>query len=82
VKLNADERSGIFFGTATLTDDQRKALLGMQTYVDIHTVKNGPGEVRDQWRPVDAAAATRTLAELERSAPTLMAAKALAGDCH
>jgi hypothetical protein len=82
VKLNADERSGIFFGTATLTDDQRKALLGMQTYVDIHTVKNGPGEVRDQWRPVDAAAATRTLAGLERSAPTLMAAKALAGDCH
>lgn len=81
VKLNADERSGIFFGTATLTDEQRKALLGAQTYVDIHTVKNGPGEVRDQWRPVDSATAARMLAALERGAPA-MAKLMPAAACH
>lgn len=82
VKLNSDERSGIFFGTATLTDEQRKALLASQTYVDIHTVTNGPGEVRDQWRPIDAAAAVRMLATLERERPAIMASFIPGGDCH
>lgn len=64
VRFNADGRSGIFFGVATLTDDQKKALLASEAYVDIHTVKFGPGEVRDQWRPLDKAEAARLLAEL------------------
>src|SRR5687767_12094167 len=64
VKLNADERSGIFFGVATLTDEQKKALLGAEAYVDIHTVKFGPGEVRDQWRPLNQEAAASLLARL------------------
>jgi hypothetical protein len=66
VRLNADERSGIFFGTATLDDDQLKRLLANETYVDVHTVKYGPGEVRDQWRPLDKAAAAKVRASLER----------------
>lgn len=57
VKLNADGRSGVFFGTATLDSAQKELLLSGRTYVDIHTVKYGPGEVRDQWRPLDPAAA-------------------------
>jgi len=69
VRLNADERSGIFFGVATLTDEQKKALLGAEAYVDIHTVKFGPGEVRDQWRPLNQDAAARLLAELGASHP-------------
>jgi hypothetical protein len=61
VKLNADGRSGIFFGVATLTDEQKQSLLAAEAYIDIHTVKFGPGEVRDQWRPVDPAAAAALL---------------------
>lgn len=57
VKLNADGRSGVFFGTVTLDPAQKELLLSGRTYVDIHTVKFGPGEVRDQWRPLDPAAA-------------------------
>lgn len=64
VTLNPDERSGIFYGRATLTDDQRRALLATESYVDIHTVKYGPGEVRDQWRPIDTAAAGKLLASM------------------
>lgn len=81
VKLNADERSGIFFGTVTLTDDQLKALLATQTYLDIHTAKNGPGEARDQWRPVDARGAERLLAALTRSGPA-SGARHSAATCH
>lgn len=64
VQLNADGRSGIFHGVATLTDEQTKALLATEAYIDIHTVKFGPGEVRDQWRPLDKAAADALLARL------------------
>lgn len=64
VTLNPDERSGIFYGRAMLTDDQRKALLATESYVDIHTVKYGPGEVRDQWRPLDKIAAGKVLASI------------------
>lgn len=69
VKLNADGLSGIFWGTATLTDDQRRALLAGETYVDIHTVRFGAGEVRDQWRPLDAAAAAAQLAAAGAPSP-------------
>jgi hypothetical protein len=64
VRLNADGRSGIFFGTATLDSSLAELLLSGRTYVDIHTVKFGPGEVRDQWRPVDPAAAAARLTHL------------------
>jgi hypothetical protein len=76
VKLNADERSGIFYGVAILTDEQKKALLATESYIDIHTVKFGPGEVRDQWRPLDAAAAASRLSVLGTPAPLEPAA------CH
>ncbi|MEX2273035.1 MAG: CHRD domain-containing protein [Vicinamibacterales bacterium] len=76
VKLNADERSGIFYGAVTLNDEQKKALLATDAYVDIHTVKFGPGEVRDQWRPIDVAAAAKLLAALGDAAPVERAA------CH
>lgn len=66
VRLNADERSGIFFGTATLDADQLERLLAGETYVDIHTVRNGPGEVRDQWRPLDKKVAAQLRASLDR----------------
>jgi hypothetical protein len=82
VMLNADQRSGIFFGTATLSDEQRKALLATQTYVDIHTAKNGPGEVRDQWRPLDPVAAASKLAALERQPAEVMAGVIPARTCH
>jgi hypothetical protein len=80
VRLNADERSGIFYGTATLDADQLKRLLADQTYVDIHTVKHGPGELRDQWRPLDKTAAGKLRAFLDgQEASTTQLAK---GACH
>ena len=80
VRLNADQRSGIFFGTAILDEDQLKRLLTSGTYVDIHTVKYGPGEVRDQWRPLDKEAAARLHASLERSSSKEK--PAAPGVCH
>ena len=71
VKLNADERSGIFYGVASLTDEQKKALLAAEAYVDIHTVKFGPGEVRDQWRPADPEAAAKRLVSTGRPASVI-----------
>jgi len=82
VRLNADERSGIFFGTATLDDDQLKRLLSNQTYVDVHTVKHGPGELRDQWRPLDASAAARAKASLERLNARRGELGTVSGSCH
>jgi hypothetical protein len=41
-------RSGAFQGTATLTDDQARALTAGQTYFNIHTAANPQGEVRGQ----------------------------------
>jgi hypothetical protein len=69
VRLNADERSGIFWGTVELDDEQRALLLSNRMYVDIHTVRHYPGEVRDQWRPLDPAAAARLRAALRHPDP-------------
>ena len=80
VTLNADERSGIFYGAATLTDDQLKALLAGTLYVDIHTVKFGPGEVRGQWRPLDPEATARRLLAIEPVASR--ADVPVGGACH
>jgi hypothetical protein len=71
VRLNADERSGIFFGTATLDDDQLKRLLATETYVDVHTVQHGPGELRDQWRPLDKAVVGKLRASVDSSVQAL-----------
>lgn len=76
VRLNADERSGIFWGAVTLTDEQVRALLSVETYIDIHTLSFKPGEVRDQWRPADPAAAAARLAVLGDAAPMTSSA------CH
>jgi len=40
--------TGAFEGTATLTDDQAKALTTGQTYFNVHTAANPNGEVRGQ----------------------------------
>src|SRR3954465_15585168 len=40
--------TGPFEGSATLTDDQAKALMAEQTYFNIHTAANPNGEVRGQ----------------------------------
>jgi hypothetical protein len=40
--------TGPFEGSATLTDDQAKALMAGQTYFNIHTAANPSGEVRGQ----------------------------------
>ena len=39
-------------GSAQLTDEQIAALDGGQTYVNIHTAANPPGEIRGQLQPV------------------------------
>jgi hypothetical protein len=41
-------KTGAFEGSATLTDDQAKALMAGQTYFNIHTAANPQGELRGQ----------------------------------
>jgi CHRD domain len=38
-------------GAAILTEDQAKALLGGNMYVNVHTVKYPDGEIRGQLKP-------------------------------
>ena len=78
VRLNADERSGIFFGETTLNEEQRARLLDARLYIDVHTVKNGPGEIRDQWRAADKAKAKELLALMGGHVTTTPPA----GACH
>ena len=40
--------TGAFEGTATLTDEQAKALTAGQTYFNVHTAANPNGEIRGQ----------------------------------
>ena len=40
--------TGPFEGSATLTDDQAKALTAEQTYFNVHTAANPNGEIRGQ----------------------------------
>jgi len=51
VKLHEDGRSGTFFGTFNLSDEEIALLLDQRMYLDVHTVKFDPGEIRDQIRP-------------------------------
>jgi hypothetical protein len=44
--------AGTFSGSVALTVAQRNALLNGQTYVNIHTPNNAPGEIRGQIAPV------------------------------
>ena len=82
VQLNADGRSGIFFGAVTLDAAQQDLLLTGRTYVDIHTVKFGPGEVRDQWRPLNPAAAEKAHTALVHERGDTGDAPAATGHCH
>ncbi len=43
--------AGNFAGTVTLTPAQLTALAGGKTYVNVHTARNGPGEIRGQILP-------------------------------
>jgi glucose/arabinose dehydrogenase len=44
--------NGVFTGTLTITDEQRALILAGKTYVNIHTVNFGGGEIRGQIAPV------------------------------
>lgn len=75
-------RSGIFFGATTLDAEQRTLLLSNQMYVDIHTVKHGPGEVRAQWRPIDPSKAAEVLADLDMRLAAATLPQASTRACH
>jgi hypothetical protein len=51
VKLHQDGRSGTFFGTFQLSDEEVALLVDGKLYIDVHTVEHDPGELRDQIRP-------------------------------
>lgn len=82
VRLDSDGRSGVFFGTATLDASQVELLLTSRTYVDIHTVKNGPGEVRDQWRPLNPAAAASVYTSIHGAHGHDSGVAVTPGRCH
>lgn len=51
VTPNADNRSGTFSGTATLSEADQDAFRDGLLYVNIHTVDNPGGELRGQFEP-------------------------------
>jgi hypothetical protein len=61
-----------------LNEEQRARLLDARLYIDVHTVKNGPGEIRDQWRAADKAKAKELLALMGAH----VTATPAAGACH
>lgn len=46
------DEAGAIAGSILLTAQQRASVLASRTYVNIHTVANGPGEIRGQISPV------------------------------
>ena len=61
-------QSGTLIGSVTITAEQKAALLGGLTYVNIHTMANGGGEIRGQITPVTFQAILSGAAE--RPSPT------------
>ena len=54
VVVNLGDISGLAspsIGSATITDEVAGFILGGQSYVNIHTAQNGPGEIRGQLNP-------------------------------
>jgi hypothetical protein len=51
VMVPADAKASPFTGSATLTDDEVKALTGGLMYFNIHTLQNKGGEIRGQLEP-------------------------------
>lgn len=46
-------RSGVFWGTLRLSDEQVAKLREGRIYLDVHTTRHEDGEIRDQLRPAD-----------------------------
>ncbi len=51
VMVPADAKASPFKGSATLTDDQAKALSGGMMYFNVHTLANKGGEIRGWMMP-------------------------------
>lgn len=51
VMVPVDAKASPFTGSATLTDDEVKALTGGLMYFNIHTLQNKGGEIRGQLEP-------------------------------
>ena len=64
--------SGTLTGSSTLSSDDLSGLLAGQTYLNVHTADNGPGEIRGQVVDQDIKVFSLTLdAEQEVPSPTL-----------
>ncbi len=51
VTIPTDAAKTTLEGSATLTDDQAKALMAGETYINVHTAANKAGEIRGQIKP-------------------------------
>ena len=49
-----DLRSGTFSGSAEVSEETAQAIMNGETYVNIHSVDHGPGEIRGQIWPVQS----------------------------